>query len=358
MTNETPKPTEKTTKARPRALRAFFILILVIGIAGVVTYMNWSLHQISRQLTTELLKLKQDQLHTLQILQTTQTQVEANQAHLQTNIDALHNQLHAAITPSSDISNQWVLLKAQYALELAQFNAQWNEDKTTTIALLKQADDFLAKNNNPELLPVRQTLASEILAEESASTTDVTGLLSQLTAIQHYIRACPYGQSTPKQENTPTMSTPTAAAITWRARIQASLKTLKSFFIVHYHADPLQPILTPAYKKLQKEIIRLNVQEAEWAVLQRNNAVYQLALKQASDNIYHAFGKANLKAEYIIQQLEHLQTIQIQEMNIIPKEALTALLKIIDNQPIGKASTVPVPSTQEPTAPFSAGVTP
>lgn len=357
MTNET-TPVPHATVKSSCSLPTTFIFILVIGMAGFATYTHWSLKQTSRQLTADLLKIKQDHLKTLHILQATQSLIETNHTTLQTDIDTLHNQFYAATTPSTDISHHWLLLKAQYALELAQFNAQWSEDKTTTIALLKQADGFLAENNNPELIPVRQTLANEILVEENASTTDVTGLLSQLNAIQHYIATCPYNKSIAKQENTLSRPTATPAPLTMRARIHASLKTLKTFFIVHHHTDPLQPILTPAYKKLQKEIIRLNIQEAEWAILQRNNTVYQLSLQQACDNIRHAFGKGNMKAEQIIQQLEHLQLIQIQETNPIPKESLTALLKIINHQSTGKTPTPPASPNQEQHIPFSYGVTP
>ena len=306
---------------------------LTIGSFSYTFYTSWQLRkdieQKNQQLITTLRTLEHSQIMAQAALQASQTNNQTTATTLHQALDELNNQLHTAINPSTDVSNHWLLLKAHYAIELAELNAYWSRDSYSTIALLKYADNLLAQHPSAQLFTVRQALAREITAQETAPTLDQAGVLSQLDALQQEITHCSFKQ-TPQPIVQNDKTSPTATASTsWHARMSACLHLLKQFFVVRYHPDPLQPLLTPAYKALQRETIRLNLQEAQWAVLQRNETVYQLSLKQAIRNIHRAFGN-NTSTQPLLNQLHALTSIVIQSTKIIPDESLTALNQVMD----------------------------
>ncbi len=246
-------------------------------------------------------------------------------------LDSLKLELSKMRTPDAGNTDfQWSLNKAQYAIQLAQLNAKWGHDTSTTIALLQQADQFLSQHNNAQLFSIRQALAHEIAEAQATPHLDEPGLLSQLDALQQITANYSFEKSIVLAP--PTTSPPTPASLSqndWRERLKATLLSFKQFFVIRHHDSPLEPLMSPAFQTAQKEIIRLNLQEAAWAVLERDDTIYQLALTQARDNILRAFGKENEKAVSILKQIEQLQTIRLQTKAFIPSESFPLLEAVI-----------------------------
>jgi uroporphyrin-III C-methyltransferase len=229
---------------------------------------------------------------------------------------------------------QSALYKARYAIELAQLNAQWGNDTSTTLALLQEADRFLSGYNNAELFPIRRALAHEIVEIKAIPSLDIPGLLSQLDALQQGISEFSYITPKPREATSiETESQPeaSAGAHTWINRLKNTLLSLKQFFIIRHHKTPLEPLLSPAFQTAQKEIIRLNLQQASWAILEKNEAIYQLSLKQAKDNIIRVFEPSNQDVQPLLKQLETLQTVNIQIPIFVPNESLPLLETLIQN---------------------------
>jgi uroporphyrin-3 C-methyltransferase len=281
------------------------------------------------RLSDRLHEVQQNQLNSDQQLQTTQTAQSDAITQMHSQLSALQIQVQSAIHPSTEVSNHWLLLKAQYAIELAQLNAYWSADRKTTIALLKQADGYLALHQEAQLFSTRQALARDISAQETTPVVDQAGLLSQLDALQQEITTQPFKQATSLLQSHHASALQKTPPTSWQGRVHATLGVLKQFFVVRYHPDPLQPLLTPAYKALQRETLRLNIQEAQWAILQHNDAIYQHALKQALHNMQRAFGKDNVNTQSIMNRLQQLKTITVQDKPIIPEESLITLNQVI-----------------------------
>ncbi len=296
-------------------LLLWFVLLLVIG---SVLYAGRFFYITQQQLV----------LH----LETIDTHQQITMAKTTKKIDEFKLELSKINTRDAmNTDQQWSLYKAQYAIQLAQLNAKWSDDTATTIALLQQADSFLSKQSQAQLFSVRQALAREISEEQTATILDVPGLLSQLDALQQLVATDTFTKPIHTQTRKPTPTTPAPVPETWRGRLKETLLSFQQFFVIRYHESPLEPLMSPAFQTVQKEIIRLNLQEAEWAVLEKNNTIYQLALKQAYENICRAFDTKNDKVTIILKQLEQLQTIALQTNPAIPNESLPLLETVIKN---------------------------
>jgi uroporphyrin-3 C-methyltransferase len=295
----------------------------------------------TRQLLSQLNALQQTQDHLQQTLQDNQKDQNTNDLDVKSTLNTLQTQLNKTNLPSGTIAKDWLLLKARYALELAALNARWGYDRNATMTLLKEANQFIEETQDTNLTTVRQGLAQDMLAQEAKPSFDETGLLSQLDAIETYISTNTAKKPYPSMVQITTFSSIDMRNMSWHERVHASLHFLKQFFIVRYHDDTEKAIMTPAYIALQREVIRLNVQETEWAVLHRNNTIYQRMLQQTRHAILHTFGSSNTAVKHVLEQLEHLKTINVGDTNPIPHLALTSLEQFITSQ-------APSQNTSEP----------
>ena len=169
------------------------------------------------------------------------------------------------------------------------------------------------------------------MTQRTAPLLDQIGLLSQVDALQQLVMN--YSFNAPPTPTAPPSSKQSLSqATTWRKRLQADLNLLKQFFIIRYREDPLEPLITPAYKTMQRETIRISLQEAQWAILLRNNAIYTFALQQATQHIQATFGKKSAETRDLLEQIKPLQAVSLQFNAIIPTHSLERLNQFMQSQ--------------------------
>ena len=114
---------------------------------------------------------------------------------------------------------------------------------------------------------------------------------------------------------------------------------LKSLVVIHYNPDTLEPKPTLAYEAMLRATVRLNIQEAQWAILEQNNTVYHLALNQAINHLEHTFSSDSTRTQALIQQLEQLKKTNFRAELVMPEEALNQLNSIINTPRTAPLST-------------------
>ncbi len=235
--------------------------------------------------------------------------------------------------------HDWLLLKARYYLELAQINTHWSKDPETSIALLQQADTLLAAIADQQLFSVRQTIAKDIAQLQALPKIDIAGLLSQLDAIQTLIAnlplKLPFNSPSINAEEKNTTST-------WQERLKQNMHSLKKLVVIRRHEENFKPLLSPTYHALLCESIQLNLQQAQWAILQNNPAIYQLSLSQALKEIKQTFDENAQETQSLVKQIQVLQQVKL----VVPNPDIDESLLLL-NQAIA-AKTSPLETTSNP----------
>ncbi|MDP3704396.1 MAG: uroporphyrinogen-III C-methyltransferase [Legionellaceae bacterium] len=329
LDHDTPAPTNqsphfKTTSIPTHSVSKVvpFVVTIVISVATAILYTNLHLAKQANQFVAETQQMKQHQ----QDMKAENTLAFTTMDHdLTQRLTTINQTLESAMHERWYQSNDWIMLKARYYLELASINAHWSNDSPTTSSLLKAADTLLATIPGDRLSSVRQAIAKEHTELLQISPIDTTGILSQLDAIQHVINTL-----IPKKPLTvlATSNTPpneNSSPRSWREHLKESIQKLNSLIIIRHQDDTLTPLLTPAYVTLLSESIRLNLQEAQWSVLQKNQTIYQLSLSQAIENVDRVFDKSQTTA--IITQLTTLRSIQL----VQPKPELGQSLQLLND---------------------------
>ncbi len=323
-------PVRKTSYTRTGAL-TLLTLMIIAGLASAL-YTNLKLCQKVDALAAETYALKQQQQQTKTLLDTTHDSLLSAQATLNDKLAGLSKRLSSAMQEHLYQNNDWLLQKTRYYLEMAETNAHWSDNTQTTIALFQQADALLVNLHEPQWLAIRQAIATDIAQLQTIPTLDIAGMLARLDAAQHVLTTCPSKNPLALTKTKTLPDTTIKPPATWREHLQVSLDLLKKLVIIHHHNEAIQPLLTPEYETIMRENIRLNLQETQWAVLQKNQAVYDLSLTQAIDNIRMVFDQNAPCTQLLIEQLHALQSTQLKSEAPSSGQSLLLLNQFIESK--------------------------
>ncbi|MCL9685796.1 uroporphyrinogen-III C-methyltransferase [Legionella maioricensis] len=320
---------------------AIFIAVASMAIAICALQTNYKLQanlanknsHLKAEIKAKIAQLKQTQTDSQEQVETKTNELKQTQGTLQNKIDQLSKQLQTAMDQKLYQNQDWLLLKARYYLELAQINAHWSDNFDAAISLLQQADKLLEQLPAPKIFTVRQAIAKEIAQLKAIPTVDIAGLLSQLDAAQISISNLTI-QATIDQTESATEAEPpkTANPSAWQTRLQDSVNLLEKMVVIRRSDENIKPLMSPLYESILRESIRLNLQEAQWAIINNNPVVYQLALKQATLNLKRTFNQSSQNTAALLKQLNELQEIKITQEKPVINLALPLLNQMIDNK--------------------------
>ncbi|MFO9286600.1 uroporphyrinogen-III C-methyltransferase [Legionella pneumophila serogroup 1] len=310
-------------------------LAIIVSIYSIQLEKQFQNHQLveNKNLTDELERIKAEQNTVQKLLDNNTNHLQQIQSDLTSKMDSLNKELQTAMKQKLYQNNDWLLLKARYYLELAQINVHWSDNFNTSVALLQQADALLKGMNIPQIFTIRQTIAKEIAQLKSISVVDITGILSQLDAAQAAINNLSIQSVVDQQEVLNHITKSEESGKTgWRNRLQDSVNFLEKLVVIRRHNENIQPLISPLYESAIKENIRLNLQEAQWAILNNNPAVYQFALNQAIANLKRVFNDSSQNTDALIKQLSTLQNIKLTQEKPVVGQAIPLINQMIDNK--------------------------
>ncbi|KTC87347.1 MULTISPECIES: uroporphyrinogen-III C-methyltransferase [Legionella] len=309
------------------------LALLALLVAFYAIYASKQSQQLNQQqaqtINRTVEQIKQQQSDTQNNLATVKTAASQSQTSMQNQMQAMNDQLQSAMQQRLFQTQDWLLLKARYYLELAQINAHWSDDQEATIGLLQQADALLRNIPDQQLFNVRQAIAQEIVQLQSLPKIDVAGLLSQLDAAENVIDNLPIKQPLDDSQLNQKIDKENP---TWRQKFKESLYVLEKLVVVRRNDEDIQPLLSPLHQTLLRDSIRFNLQEAQWALLHSNPKIYQLALSQALNNINRAFDENALATQTLIKQLQSLQKEKLERVRPTLDQSLTILNQLIDSK--------------------------
>ena len=158
-------PSASNKKHTPPKHASWFVACFAVLIALAALYISWQQSQNIKQTASAfdatLTMLTEQQSNNAARLAAHSTNTQVSQTTWQNKLDTVNNTLQTTLKEYTNLSDDWRLLKARHLLELAVLNAHWSTDKEATVAMLREADAFLAPIHNPKLLPVREGLAQD-----------------------------------------------------------------------------------------------------------------------------------------------------------------------------------------------------
>lgn len=328
MTSDNSKPTnereikENTLVEKKSSNNSyFFLLAIVITITICMLYTNYQINTHKQIINNNIQNILNRQ-NSLQEKLTKQLTLTTDK--LDANLLAVNKKLNKALKNRAYSTNDWLMLKAKYCLQLAVINNNWTNDLQTTYGLLDSADEILKNLPHDKIDEIRESIAKEKLLIRQARQLDTVKILAKLSAIQQTAQDLPTKNTL--SSNTKNQDIEVSQPNTWQEHLQYSLQQLKSLIIIKNNDESFSPTLTLSYIKMLRENITLNLQQAELAVIQRNQDIYVISIKQAIKNIESTYKLSNPKTQFVVKQLENLQ----EENLTTPKLELGASLQLLE----------------------------
>ncbi len=281
-------------------------LVVALGVGGYVVWQSKTLHQRishSQQAMSKSLAAAQTKWQTsLSLQQATIDKQSEAQARTSQNLQAV---LKLTGRSKEDIT----LFAIAERLQTANLQLRFTRNVSGALALLQVSDEQLAALDDPGLQPLRHAIAKDILALTAVPTVDVAGLQAKLIAVSDSLASLSlikHPAVNGKRLSQPKVN-PTSQ---WRAKLNKALASLEKVVVIRHHKAPLAPLMSEQQVALAKEMLQLQLQQAQWAAIKANASVYQQSLQQVSDELTKLFAQ-DRGSDALIKSIQALQKIDV-----------------------------------------------
>lgn len=311
---------EQVSLPQPPARRAGLLvgvvaLLFALGI-GATTYFLWRelgvLHQAQQQEAAQLNsrgdELQSEVRRLISALADELAGVRREQEALQRAL----NEVRAVERRGRD---DWIVAETEYLMRIANDRVQLQHDINTAITALDAADERLRDLNDPVFHPVREQLAREITALKAVREPDIPGLTLVLNSLAERAGQAPLSLQYHGGRGQTAVGAdalqPAQGVEDWRGFLRAIWQDLKSLVVVRHNKEPVGAMLPPDQEFFLHQNLRLKLETAQLAALQRNEAAYRSNLQTAREWLTAYFDRSDGTVTAMLTELDRLEQAQI-----------------------------------------------
>jgi uroporphyrin-3 C-methyltransferase len=223
---------------------------------------------------------------------------------------ALEERLDAVQGGSFDARGNLLRAEAEYYLTVANTELTLTGDFETAVTALELADGRLAEIGNPELAPVREAIAGELLALKSLRLPDIEGIVFSLGRLASRADELPLRADLPV---TLAVAADTQLdAEPGLARLWLAVKgTLLDLVRVERRDDPVPQALSAAERALARNRVELELELARVAALRGDEQAFLSGLEVAMTVLERDFDVTAAEVEGALRLLGELRSFDI-----------------------------------------------
>lgn len=234
-----------------------------------------------------------------------------------TNVSQVSMPATAGVADASRLS----VAEAQYLVNLANDHLQLTHNPEMALVLLQRAAAVLSAVGSPSLNGLIQTLTENIATLTASPTADMNAVYTQLSAINADFDRMPLPFN-PLKDNADadTDKVNVDGLPWWKAQWRRTMHTLGKVVIVRYNGGDAPPLVLPEERVFIYQNLHAQMENAMWAVLNRNEGIYQASLNRMAAWITQYFDTKNETTITVLQQLKALaaQPIAAPTLNLAP----------------------------------------
>ena len=311
--NQTQNNTHKVSKVGSLAL---VISLLVASGVGYEFYQkldagkvqNLAVNALTEQnkiLQQELQALKSEQLSLQQALQKSEEQTA-----MALNENSVKNQqaLKAALQKVQQSGNTLNPQEVTSLQRMAEFKLWAEQDYQGTSAVLKRLDSLLS--DHPGTLELRQAIIQDIQALDSIKPVATEAIYLQLNSVKDRIDNLVFNAvNLPEEASVIDENALSENMSDWQQNIRNSWnKIVDSFITIRHHEGVLiEPLLTDRERHLINQRIKLNITQAQDALMSKQASIYFNALNDTKRLVTEYFKQDDNATKVVLQTLVNLE---------------------------------------------------
>jgi len=297
-------------------------LLIIAGVAALA-WLGW------QQLQQREASL--DDVRTM--MQQQQSRVEELEARYQERLNALDRRAQQATAEVERLEQQmtrsaqqllamgaktrtdWLLAEAEYLLRLANQRLLMERDPQGALAILQAADEVLRETEETAVYPVRRQIAQEIVALQNVAELDRTGIFLKLDALAGGIGQLQQRMEQELPEVDLEGVQQDVSVSDWRGALAELWGEVKQLVVVRRTNEPVEPLLPPKDIFFLQQNLRLMLEQAQLALLEKNQELYDSSLRKAQDWVRRFFVTSepgdNARAQRFLDNLASLQQVKV-----------------------------------------------
>ncbi|WP_377112977.1 uroporphyrinogen-III C-methyltransferase [Pseudoalteromonas sp. M58] len=329
--NQTQNNTHKVSKVGSLAL---VISLLVASGVGYEFYQklnagkvqNLAVNALTEQnkiLQQELQALKSEQLSLQQALQKSEEQIA-----MALNENSVKNQqaLKAALQKVQQSGNTLNPQEVTSLQRMAEFKLWAEQDYQGTSAVLKRLDSLLS--DHPGTLELRQAIIQDIQALDSIKPVATEAIYLQLNSVRDRIDNLVFNAVNLPEEASVTDENALSENMSdWQQNIRNSWnKIVDSFITIRHHEGVLiEPLLTDRERHLINQRIKLNITQAQDALMSKQASIYFSALNDTKRLVTEYFKQDDNATKVVLKTLVNLEK---EPLNFNPEVTLQSTQQV------------------------------
>lgn len=292
---------------------------IILSFASLIKVKEWhsGLKTLKEEMETHF-QSEQQRLNNLELsLQNIDTQQKAFEQKLNvyhSTLSALKPLLQKRTQREASVDVLWQLEKAYDWLQEAKLDLRWSDDWQDALVLLQSANAVIEQINVPNLEPVHLLLQENIKALSMIQPLDEVALLEKIKNMSSVVNNLP----------TPSLSTTSHAANTeaekpeptsrWRIVLNRGFDWIKNVIVI----KPVNSTSSSSHfqsRKVLNENLTIALQQVQWALLKKDNALFHWSLEQVSQMINNSGTLVDLSNEQTSMFLQDLNFLKNQNLN-------------------------------------------
>lgn len=196
------------------------------------------------------------------------------------------------------------LAEIEFLLLLAGRELALADNPRVALAALREADQRVARMDDPGLAPVRAAINDEIAAVEAVAAVDLDGIALRLASLARRVEGLPLrGSLAPEPE-----SAPQAADSGGWDRLVARMRAAGAgLFRIRRTDAPATPLLAPDESFFLYRNVELDLKSARLAVLARDADNYVESLEAAREALHEYFETSDEAVRSLIDAIQELE---------------------------------------------------
>lgn len=225
-------------------------------------------------------------------------------------IQALFLQQRVAnLSAALPLQSQKTMAEVSYLVTIANMALVVNQDPTAALNALKQAQTILGASNDARLMGLSAAIQSDREALRKAAPIDTSQLFSTLSSAIDKIQVL---SNVPAKPVFPTAETPvtSTAPTVWYQKYWEYVARLKNLVIIRHNNENHVPLVSAEIEMGIKQNITTQLIIAQTALLNKNAAMYKMALQNAQSWLGQYF-PPTIERETINTLLSQLAVVDI-----------------------------------------------